>query len=266
MSRSACTAAQDAAGSALVCGNLGFQARYRDQSADTPERKTLANLYFVTQSVYMNPHWAEENLQTIRILMERSALYRRALAPIMIFVGGVGSVGGIVGWQLQVLLGYPFLARAFVLYWSGVAAVAMAGAFVLVRRQALKDAEPFWSPPTKRVMQALLPAFTVGACLGGFVAYYYNGGEESIINLICIWCWAYGCGIHSAGFFMPRGMKLFGWLFIIAGCAGFIFLTPSADSFRSSYLPQFLMTIIFGSSHLAYGIYLYFTERKISAA
>lgn len=38
----------------------------------------------------MNPNWAEENLQTIRTLMERSALYRRALAPIMLGTGLLG--------------------------------------------------------------------------------------------------------------------------------------------------------------------------------
>ena len=48
----------------------------------------------------MDNHWAVENLQTIRTLMERSAVYRRALAPIMIFVGTVGIVGGLVGWLL----------------------------------------------------------------------------------------------------------------------------------------------------------------------
>ena len=196
--------------------------------------------------------------------MERSALYRRALAPIMIFVGGVGIVGGIIGWLLQVLLGYPFLARSFVLFWSGVAAIALVGAFILVRRQALKDAEPFWSSPTKRVAQALLPGFIVGACLGVFAAYW-NGGEETIINIISFWCWAFGCAIHSAGFFMPRGMKLFGWLFVIVGCGVLICLTANANTFHSSYWPQFLMTTIFGGLHLAYGIYLYFTEKKNSA-
>ena len=42
----------------------------------------------------MKPKWAEENLQTIRTLMERSAVYRRALAPIMLFAGALGVIGG----------------------------------------------------------------------------------------------------------------------------------------------------------------------------
>jgi hypothetical protein len=40
----------------------------------------------------MESNWAAEQLQTIRTLMERSAVYRRALAPIMLFAGLTGLV------------------------------------------------------------------------------------------------------------------------------------------------------------------------------
>ena len=216
---------------------------------------------FVLQSRNMNPHWAEENLQTIRTLMERSALYRRALAPIMLFVGTVGIAGGVLGWLIQAQRGGPFLARLFVFYWALVATIALAGTFILVRRQALRDSEPFWSPPTRRVTQALLPAFVVGAVCGA-IAAGSNGGEEGILYLVSFWCWAFGCAIHAAGFFMPRGMKVFGWVFVLIGCGICVFMTNDADSFRATNLPNFLMTVIFGGLHLAYGIYLYFTEPK----
>lgn len=199
----------------------------------------------------MNPKWAEENLQTIRTLMERSAVYRRALAPVMAFCGSVGIIGGITGWQLQI-----HSDRGFVLFWSGVAAVALIGTFLLVRRQALKDSEPFWSPPTKRVTQALLPPITIGAFVGIIWAYNF-GSEDSNLMLIPVWCCAFGCAIHSAGFFMPRGMKLFGWLFILTGCLLVISLNELVSS-----SPHLLMGGIFGGLHLAYGIYLYFTEKK----
>src|SRR5512133_449370 len=105
----------------------------------------------------MESNWAAENLQVIRTLMERSAIYRRALAPIMIFNGVIGLGGGIVGWTLKISS-----TRAFVAYWAVVALVALAGSFALVRRQALRDAEPFWSPPTRRVAQALVPPLFAG--------------------------------------------------------------------------------------------------------
>src|SRR5262249_18122504 len=82
----------------------------------------------------MESSWAAEHLQVIRTLMERSALYRRALAPIMIFTGLLGVAGGVVGWVLKI-----GTAQAFIGYWAGVGFAALAGSFFLVRRQALKE-------------------------------------------------------------------------------------------------------------------------------
>src|ERR1700744_1139338 len=104
---------------------------------------------FVMQSPAMNPNLAEENLQTIRTLMERSALYRRALAPIMLFAGILGTLAAAVG--LSFHLDSPWL---FTGLWLGTAVIVIIGALLIARRQALKDEEAFWSPPTRRVAQA----------------------------------------------------------------------------------------------------------------
>src|SRR4051794_24796639 len=115
----------------------------------------------------MDTNWAAEHLQVIRTLMERSAVYRRALAPIMIYNGVLGSLGAIVG--LTVEVDKP---RPFIIYWVCVALIALAGSYFLVRRQALKAAEPFWSPPTRRVTQAMLPPLAAGGIIT-VVAYAY---------------------------------------------------------------------------------------------
>src|SRR5882672_4163827 len=105
----------------------------------------------------METNWAAEHLQVIRTLMERSAVYRRALAPIMILNGVLGSLGALIGWA-----GKIDSPRSFILYWACVAVIAVAGSLLLVRRQALKAGEAFWSPPTRRVSQALLPPLAAG--------------------------------------------------------------------------------------------------------
>ena len=109
----------------------------------------------------MEPNQAVENLQVIRTLMERSAIYRRALAPIMLFTGAIGVLAAAAG--LRFKMQEP---RQFAELWLGAAAVAVAGAFLLARRQAIKDQEPFWSPPTRRVGQALLPPLLCGLFVG----------------------------------------------------------------------------------------------------
>jgi hypothetical protein len=92
----------------------------------------------------MEPNWAEENLKTIRTLMERSALYRRALAPIMLFAGTIGVLAAGLG-----LILHSDSPLEFGILWLSAALVAVTGAFYIARRQALKDTEPFWSPPTR---------------------------------------------------------------------------------------------------------------------
>jgi hypothetical protein len=192
--------------------------------------------------------------------MERSALYRRALAPIMIYCGSIGVAGGIIGWSLKINS-----VRGFVLFWSGVAAAALTGAFLLVRRQALKNAEPFWSPPTKRVTQAILPPLFIGTFIGLLWAAVFaqtNDSSEQIIP-VTLWIVLYGCALHSAGFVISRGFRLFAWIFIIVG--GLLPFGLASLFYSTNFpwdSPHLLMGSTFGGLHLAYGIYLYFTENR----
>jgi membrane protease YdiL (CAAX protease family) len=212
----------------------------------------------------MNPHWAEENLHTIRTLMERSALYRRALAPVMLFAGIVGVTGGAAGF------GFKLNSDAsFALFWTGTALVAMLGALFLIRRQALRDSEPFWSPPARRVVQALLPAFIIGLMVGIFFTLLgkSSGGQHADIQFIAIVLWTgfYSCAVHAAGFFMPRGMRWFGWIYVcISGLLLFGVMFTDGQLMRVS--PHLLMCCLFGGTHLFYGIYLYFTEKNTPVA
>jgi hypothetical protein len=207
----------------------------------------------------MEHHAAAEHLEVIRTLMERSALYRRTLAPIMLYVGSVGTLAGAGG----IALGIEGL-RDFGAWWLGAAAVALAGAFVIARRQSLQDGEPFWSPPTLRVTQAMAPPLAAGFMLSLVTVFATAPGE---------WRWLfvipnalfYGCAVHGAGFFMPRGMKLFGWLII--GVTGVTLLLVAWVAPTPS--PRFdhaFMGALFGLLHLTYGLYLYITEARRKAA
>jgi len=217
----------------------------------------LVNACFATQSELMHPNWAEENLQTIRTLMERSALYRRALAPIMLFAGVLGVIAATLG-----LIFHLDSTREFGVLWLSAAIFVIAGAFFIARRQALKDNESFWSPPTRRVAQALLPPLTSGMCVSLVVVYLMSGDAGGGFNLLLtlVWLLFYGCALHAAGFFMPRGMKWIGWIFIGFACAFLFFLAVVQPKIEIN--SQWLMGFFFGVLHLAYGAYLYLTEKK----
>ncbi len=179
----------------------------------------------------------------------------------MVFNGVVGLAAAALGWALQL-----DLPRAFILYWAGVGVAAMAGSFLLVRRQALQESEPFWSPPTRRVTQALLPPLLAGLLIGavalarGGSVPGIGGKLEAMAWLPLIWVVLYGCAFHAAGFFMPRGMRLFGWVFILGGCGLYAIGLP--DGVRPIDYAHGVMGCFFGGLHLAYGVYLYFTERR----
>jgi len=207
----------------------------------------------------MNPNWAEENLQTIRTLMERSALYRRALAPIMLFAGFVGVLAAAVG-----ILLHLDSTTAFDYLWQDTAMFAGAGAFLIARRQSFRDKEPLWSPPARRVVQAMLPSWLAGL-IGALVFQVVAVSDSQLIWwLPPIWMVLYGLALYGAGFFMPRGIRLFGWLFLLSGLATLVMLTikNTVSTFPPLIYAHYLMGFFFGVLHLAYGIYLYLTEKK----
>jgi hypothetical protein len=75
----------------------------------------------------------------------------------------------------------------------------------------------------------------------------------------------YACAAHAAGFFMPRGMKLFGWLSIVL--TGVVLLVTSlVAAGPSPRLDHAIMGTFFGVLHLAYGVYLYVTELRKNIA
>jgi len=209
----------------------------------------------------MDSQWAVDNLQTIRTLMERSALYRRALAPVMIIVGAIGLAGASLPCSVVAIN----TNAAFSLYWSCVSLVAFTAAVLLVRRQALKEAEPFWSPPTRRVTQALLPAFLVGLILGLLFLLFGSRLPQTTSLLALAWTVIYGFALHAAGFFMQRGIKFFGWLFVLGGST-LLCVCLLSPNLQTTLVAHAIMGTFFGLLHLSYGIYLYFTERTRNTA
>ena len=180
-------------------------------------------------------------------------------------VGIIGILGGLIGW-----LSKFESTAAFTVFWSGVCVAAMAGAFVLVRRQAIKDKEPLWSPPTRRVIQAMLPAFFIGLLSAILLVMGSQGPQETERHTgqqlaIIIWRLLYGSALHAAGFFTPRGLRLLGWAFILIGASMALLLaiTDIGSTTAFEALSRHLqMGVLFGVSHLLFGIYLYFTEPR----
>jgi hypothetical protein len=111
------------------------------------------------------------------------------------------------------------------------------------------------------VAQAIAPPLTAGMFVGLILAYV---GLAKAVDLTFIWLLFYGCALNSAGFFMPRGMKLFGWIYILLACACMAILAVNSGPREIS--AHWLMGFFFGGLHLAYGAYLFLTEKGKNAA
>jgi hypothetical protein len=206
---------------------------------------------------------AAENLQVIRTLMERAALYRRALAPVSLAAGALGGAAGAVGWWAD--LATP---RAFGLHWMAVALGVMALGVVIIRRQALRDREPFWSPPARRVAVALFPALLAGLVAGWIVAVPDGRDPAHAWWLPGIWMVLFGCATHAAGFFTPRSMRGLTWAFLLLGTG---LLWEVHLRFQAGTLPplrtaHLVMAGAFGGLHLLYAAYLAATKRRPTPA
>lgn len=213
----------------------------------------------------MHPDDAAAHLAVIRTLMERAALYRRALAPVCLGVGAWGSAAGVTGWLLA-------LERPdhFVFWWLFVAGVGMSLAFFLARRQAIAVHEPFWSPPTRRIAVALVPPLVAGMTFGAPFIIHPDTTGTALAWLPIAWLLLYGCALSSAGFFVQRGLRWFGGAFLLLGFAFLAWNLISWDATgqlpkRSPLALHLLMGACFGGSHIIYALYLRLTESRYRA-
>jgi len=207
--------------------------------------------------------WAAQNLQVIRTLMERSSLYRRALAPVSFAAGLLGIIAGMTGW-----LAHLDSARSFGILWMLVALGILVISLLIIRRQAVRADEPFWSPPSRRVAQAMAPPLLLGFFAGCLIVVPPWREPLHAWWLPGIWLVLYGCAAHAAGFFMRRGMKLFGVILGLLGVALLVFVNSGsyAAGLPSLSVAHLVMGVLFGGSHIAFGLYLSVTEARSPVA
>lgn len=215
----------------------------------------------------MEPSWAEENLQVIRTIMERAALYRRTLAPLMLATGLIGIVAAGFG-----LLTSGQTATSFLFIWISTAVLTSLVSLLIVRRQAITAKEPFSTPASRRVIGALYAPLCAGAMLTVPVALLLATGrpaqaEAVLPAMMCVWMGFYGCGLNAAGQYSSRGVRLLGWGFIGAGAllaALYVggYWLPKLESRQLFSNCHAVMGATFGGFHLVAAGYLYLTESR----
>ena len=191
--------------------------------------------------------------------MEQASVYRRAMAPVAIVVGLIGLAAA----GLAQTVDWAGPGR-FAGYWLGVAFVAAMVALLLIRQQALNSKENFWSPPTRHVAQAMIPLLIAGLGLGLLEILNQPDARDSI-RLTALWIILYGGALHAAGFFMRRGIRLLGWIFVIIGSLCLCFHELEQTPWLNGKYAHLLMGWAFGANNLMYGLYLKLTSEPLDA-
>jgi hypothetical protein len=114
----------------------------------------------------------------------------------------------------------------------------------------------------------MLPPLVVGGVAGVMMVLPAWREALHVWWLPPIWMILYGCALHAAGFFMPRGIRWLGWLYVLLGCLllALVNVQGNAAGMPDLRHAHAVMGAAFGMLHLAYGIYLRLTETRNSAA
>ena len=157
---------------------------------------------------------AARDLARIRSLMERAGRYSN-LSGCSAILAGLLAVGGAVTCRLcEANFNHPGHARPLALIWVSVLALAIAQHLGFTLVHARRTAEPAWSPLTRQVLVAVLPAFFVGAAITGY------GLQTGQLDLLPpIWMLAYGSSLMGLGLYAGGRLQLTGALFLLAGAA-----------------------------------------------
>jgi len=204
----------------------------------------------------MNSNWAETQLATIRTLMERSSLYRIELAPIFLLTGILGTSAGIGGY----FLGWNSPGKIAGL-WIAVVLFSVGILFYFMRKECSKRNEPFFTIPAKRIVKSTT-AISCTMLIVGSTLFLKQGQTPYLSWILLAFLVAlYGCLLNCAGFFLERGIRWLGEIYVGEGMLLFLALNLLPTTPDYIYANLVLGTLL-GVENLIYGCYLKITVKN----
>jgi hypothetical protein len=190
---------------------------------------------------------AARDLERIRTLMDRATEYSH-LSGVSVLLSGALGIGGVIASGVAgVDFNLPAQARTLAVIWGSVFALAIVQGASFSVANARRRTEPAWSPLTRQVVVAMLPALFVGAALTGY------GLESGQLDLLppC-WMLAYGSSLMGLGLFAGPRIRWAAVAFLALGAAS-LFLWKDRG----------LITMLasFGGLHLVLGAWMLWKPR-----
>jgi hypothetical protein len=206
---------------------------------------------------------AEQNLATIRGLVEHAEIYRGVLARAA-FIGGVLSIltaGAIyVNDEVTRFLDRTVRPREFAFAWLDVLFVTVIVAAWLMNRATRGNGDGH--ARMNLVLRIVAPFVLIPAAFTSwFFATGYLGAAE--LDLVTVWIVFYGLALLSTAFFAPRSIALLGWAFLLTGLSVPV-IAGKIDEWVDS-VPTVLMGVSFGVYHIIFAAFNWRASRVSKA-
>jgi len=187
------------------------------------------------------------DLERIRAIMERATEWSNLSGWSIVISGLLAAAGAAACVWKGVDFEMPAHARTLAAIWGTVFALAAAQGVAFSIANARRKAEPAWSPLTRQVVAAMLPALFTGAALTG---YAFETGQLDLLPPC--WMLAYGSSLMGLGLFSVRPVRYAALAFLAAGAAS-LFLWKNHG----------LVTMLasFGGLHLGLGAWMLWKPR-----
>ncbi len=208
---------------------------------------------------FVNPN---EDLQTIREIMERSSKFLSLSGLSGIFAGVCALIGAAIAWFFILDTGHASFndytsspggslisGGRFYLLLDAILVLGIAslGAIYFSYRRAAKAAQPFWTNPTRRLLIHLM----IPMISGGFftLIMVFRNDSELIASVMLIF---YGLSLVNAGKFTFGEIHYLGLTEIVLGILAGIFTSHGL----------LFWTIGFGLMHIVYGTVMYYRHER----
>ena len=196
---------------------------------------------------FEDPGSARRDLERIRALMERATEWSNLSGWSVVISGLLAAAGAVECFRRGVDFDAPGHARTLATIWGAVFALAAGQGAAFSIANARRKAEPAWSPLTRQVVVAMLPALFTGAALTG---YAFQTGQLDLLPPC--WMLAYGSSLMALGFFAGRPVRYAALAFLVFGAASLFFGKAHG-----------LVTMLasFGGLHLGLGAWMLWKPR-----
>src|SRR6185295_13601105 len=158
------------------------------------------------------------------------------------------AAGAVECFRRGVDFDQPAHARALATIWGAVFALAAGQGAAFSIANARRKAEPAWSPLTRQVVVAMLPALFTGAALTG---YAFETGQLDLLPPC--WMLAYGSSLMGLGLFAGRPVRVAALAFLVFGAASLFVLKAHG---------LVAMVASFGGLHLLLGAWMLWKPRR----